>query len=251
MKMTWFHRIYASQVKEEIPYGFQSHVLVMRMTGVWPTATDPSWYKWLTAVYFVMVGISLPLLVFSNIFVASTIEEAMDHIFTSLSFWMVAFKSGFIYGHRNSIREMFRTHARLLTGAEHHVDVARSNIRMHVYFYSLYLLSWCSVLLQALFSTPEERFWRSTANWPYAFARNRIVYITVLVYQATCNMGLIIWASMEDSFYIALINTVCSHVTLLKKRLRALDTKDGVAVRDARFYAELIECCARYEQCLR
>lgn len=55
-----------------------------------------------------------------------------------------------------------------------------------------------------------------------------------------------LWVAIEDSLYIALMNIACGHLTQLKERLMRLNIND-----DTHFYAELIDCCECYGQCLR
>lgn len=105
-------------------------------------------------------------------------------------------------------------------------------------------------MVQSLLAAPEEAHWRSTTHLPYEFTQRRTVYWTVFAYEAMTGLGLVIWASMEDPFYVALINMNCGHLIELKERLSRLGA-DGIDDNDLLFYKELVECCKRYEGCLR
>lgn len=253
----WFDRIitrlYAALVKEDIPPGFQSHVFVMRVTGAWPTTDDSRWYQCWTIAYFLNVGIFSLLSIVVNIFYANSLEEAMNHTFVSLTCWTNTFKACILYKRRNSIYELFDIHERFLRtvngrSATANYRIVCVNVRAHIALTTLYFVWWMFVVAQIVFAEPENRALPSTRNLPYAYAKHSTVYLSVLVYQIACDMGHCISASMADTFYIALMNTICGHVAELKVRLRALGNNgDG----DLQFIKDMIDCCKRYEDCLR
>lgn len=257
----WFNRvvaqIYAIHIKEIIPFGFQSHVFLMRVTGIWPTTNDSRWYKWLTIAFFLFVGVLFPFTMFVNIFMVNTIQEAMDHSFLSLSCWTSAFKACVIYQRRDSLRKLFIIHGNLCDDSSNrHKErldrIAWINIRIHTALMTLYFLTTCTVVIQVIFAEPMQGFFSSTSHFPYAWARQRSVYLIVLVFQIVCALGIVAWTAIEDSLSIGLINTICGHVAELKERLEAVGTiaTEGVP-KNLNFYRELIDCCKRYAIYLR
>lgn len=253
--MALYERIYAAVVKEDVPPGFRSHVFMLRITEDWPTATDRHWYKWLTITFFAVVGIIFPFTQFVNIFYANSIEEGMDQIFTPLTCWTTTFKAAIFYVHQKSIKQIFRIHQKLLRRAgnavEYHEHIARSNFHMHICFTLLYLMTWAGYIIQVSLSKPEDAFFSSTSRFPYAIAQRREVYMIMLVYQALCSLGIGIWASTQDTFYIGLINVICGHVTQLKQRLTNLGIQTAdCGSSDSRFYSDVVDCCKCYEECL-
>lgn len=252
-----YNRHYAVLVKEFVPSGFKSHVLMMRVTGVWPTADDPSWYKWLTIAFFSFVGLLFPLSLLVNVLFANSIEEAMDYSFTSLSCWSSSFKTSMIFWQRQRVRELFRIHGRLSHGfghnAEHHTRVAQINTRVHVYLSIVYSVTVCTNVVQSIFSKPEDAILPSTTHFPFEFAQRRAVFWSLFVCQTLCVNCLIIWTGIDDSFFIALINTTCGHLTDLKERLKSLgsDYTNADENRDLRFCKEMFGCCKQYEECSR
>lgn len=249
-----YDKIYASQVKEYIPRGFRSHVFVMRVTGIWPTADDSAWYKRLTIAFFSFSGILFPLSMFINVVWAKSIQEAMDRLFFSLTLSTVTFKSAVIYWRNENIREIFRIHASLLPkNAQSNKQIVRVNFTVHLVFTAMYFLTWCAFALQSIFTQDENTILPSTSHWPFEFAQRRWVFWTVLVYQLVgCFTNGVCDAPMHDAFYLALLNAICGHVAELKERLRALGSEfvDGED-RDGRFYKDLVNCCKRYEAILR
>lgn len=253
--MKWFHHVYASQVKEDVPRGYQSHVFVMRVTGVWPTTEDSRWYRWLTIALFMFCGFLFPLSLSVNILFSNSMDEAMEHLFLSLTIWAATFKTVVIYWYRDDIRKLFRIHEALLSGCGRNAiennRIAWMNTFAHAFFTLMYMMGWTAFVTMSI-TKPEDAIYQSTSRLPYDFARNRAVYLTVLLFQALSNTVVVLWGSMGDSFYIALMNSNCGHVTELKKRLKCLGTEltseqDG----DRVFYKGLVECCKRYEDCLK
>lgn len=57
-----------------------------------------------------------------------------------------------------------------------------------------------------------------------------------------------ITVATQDSLFVAMVNIVCGHVRQLKVRLRHLGEDDG---DNSKFYKDLMDCCKRYEECLR
>lgn len=251
----WFtgirDKIYAAQVKEDVPLGFRSQVFVMRVTGIWPTTNDSPWYKWLTIGFFFIVGFLAPLTLFVNVFYSNNIQEAIEHSFVALNFWATAIKAGVSLWRRNNLRHIFRIQANLMNASGSNVQrndqVARMNYLVHIGFTVLYCSTMSGAVIQATLSKPEDAIFPSTAPLPYGFARRRSVYLAVLVYQILGGYGIIIWAGIKDSLFFAFINTVCGHVAQLKERLQSLGT-DG---DDMTFYRDLVECCKCYEDCIR
>lgn len=241
-----FNRLRKKILPEDLPSGVTSQVLVMRATGLWPTADNPRWYRWLTITLFAFAGIVFPLSLLANIIFATTIQAAMDHLFFSLTCWTVTFKAIVIYRQHNAIRENIRIHAELQRSTVLDDSIARTNLRIHIALFSLYFAGWCAFLAQIFSAPPTERNWLSTTLFPFAFAQRPSVYVAVLVLQALGNLCLTIWVAIEDSLYIALMNIACGHLTQLKERLMRLNIND-----DTHFYAELIDCCECYGQCLR
>lgn len=245
-------RLYAAVVKEDIPPGFQSHVFVMRLTGLWPTATDSPKYKWLTIAFFTYVGILGSLSQFANIFFVNSVPEAMESQFLSLTCCATTIKAAIIYWRRDDIREMFRIHV-ALSGSGSGIDkrIVRMNLFIHLFYTSLYFVSLCAQVMQS-YLQPDDAPFPSTSKLPYDFARRHAVFVTGLVFQTLGNTGISLWTSVEDSFYIALMSTTCGHVMQLKERLRTMSV---VAVdmneRNSLFYMFLCECCRRYEKSLR
>lgn len=248
----WRDKVYAAALKEDIPLGFQSHVFIMRVTGIWPMADDSAWYTRYTVVIFLLIGLLLPLEESVNIFFAmDSVEGAMDHVYLSLTHFITAVKAFIIYWYRDDIREIFRLHAILLRGNDVTTDRYKRTVRMnylvHISFTSIYVISWWGALVQVLTSEPDEAMWRSTLHFPFKLADNHALYLIVLVYQGLSILANVFWTAVTDAFYVALINMICYHVTYLKKRLVRL----GAQPNDRLFYKDLIECCERHESCLR
>lgn len=254
--MNWMDTIVATHVKEDIPSGLRSHVFILRVTGVWPMADDSRWYKCLTIAFFVFVGILIPCSVCVNILFSHSFDEALDHLFLSITIWATTFKRSVIYWRRDSLRELFGIHAGLLHDDERNASnndrIASTNFRMHVFFTAMYLCGWITDLVQSFFSKPQEAMYPSTSHWPYDFARKRSVFLVGMMLQALLMLGIIVWTAVADSLYLALINIAIGHVAQLKERLMALGTGfAGEGERDTQFYRNLIACCKRYEDCLR
>lgn len=257
----WFYRtgakVYATLVKEDIPHVFRSHVFVWRVTGLWSTGDDSRRYKLLTAIFFLGVGLIYPFSQFVNMFFNKTIEQAMDSLFISLTFWATTCKAAVFYMRRDHIGELFRIHNDLLRNARCNVDIelstTRTSIRIQTAMSTLLFLAWFFAVSQSVFTDPKEAMLPSTAFWPYDFAQQRAAYWAVLIVQLVFSAIYILWLIVTDAFYIASIITAGEHVTRLKERLMAAGSTfdDGVDDRDARFFRDVIECCEQYEACLR
>lgn len=254
--MKWLQQFYASQVKENIPRGYQSQVFMMRVMGVWPTADDSRWYRWLTIAFFLFCGFLYPFSLSINILFSNSIDEAMEHVFLSLTCWATTFKAVVIYWQRDNIRELFRIHEALLRGNKHNAAitdrVAWMNTRIHVFFTIFYLIGGTGFIIQSSFAEPKEALLPSVSRFPYDFAENSAIYWMVLSFQLFGNMVAVFWTSMEDTFYVALINTTCGHLAQLKENLKRLGTDllDGHD-QNLKFYKNVIGCCKCYEDCLR
>lgn len=253
----WLHHamqhIYATLVQDNIPRGFRTHVFVMRMTGLWPSADhDSRAYKWLTISFFLFVGFVYPFSLFMNVLFANSVEEAMDHLFLSSTVLATVMKAAIVYWRSNSIRDLFYIHSDLLSGIEvNFVSVAHNNVRVHMAMMALYFLSGIVFIVQTFFSPPEASLWPSTLYIPYAFAQQRAIYWIVLVYQMVCGQSIAVWVAVQDAFFIALISTVCQHVAQLKQQLQKLGGEHIDDDRNLMFYKGFVECCQRYEGCLR
>lgn len=68
-----------------------------------------------------------------------------------------------------------------------------------------------------------------------------------------CLIFSVLETGMQDSLYVGLMYTGCGHLDELKRRLANLGTTqfDDGENRDFRFYKDLMDCCRRYENCLR
>lgn len=252
-----YFRVYATLVQEDIPPGYRTHVLVMRVTGAWPTANDPHWYQWLTIALFLFAGIISPISMSVNIFYATSVQEFIQLSFASVSAWSAIIKMFLIYWRRDSIRAFFRIHKCMLNSAGRQADaddrVARTNSRVHTILTAIYVLWICLAIIQSIFARVEDKIFMSTLNWPSAFAQRRPVYWFVLMFQAYTAVNIGLWAGIGDSLPIALINTVRGHLAQLKRRLRNWGTENGTAAdeRDTQFHADLIDCCKYYDECLK
>lgn len=250
----WFNRkyakIYAAQVKEDIPYLFQWHVLVMRVTGLWPNDDDSRWYKYLTISIFICVGIGFGLSQLVNVLFVHTIERAMDSSFISLAVCATTVKAAIIYWQRNNIRNLFGIHKRFPRANEQAAYTII--IRIQIVMIIVYSTSWFFAVVQSVVADRESALFPSTAFWPHDFAHDRLVYWIVLSMQLVTSVGFCIWVTLADVFYIVLISTACDHLAQLKERLGNLGTTTGREEDlDFCFYMNLVECCERYEDCLR
>lgn len=255
--MTWFAgviaKIYAAHIRESIPFGFQPSVFVLRVTGIWPTTNDSRWYKWLTIAFFLFVGCLFPLSMFINFVFANSLEESMNQLLVPMAAWNTTFKAGIIYWQRNRIRELFCIHASCArTEDTDHTRFGRLNFRVHIVITSLYMF-WCLMtIVQIVIADADSRIFPSTLLWPHDFAQRRTVYLGVLMFQVVSSVPCVLWTAIEDSLSIAMIVTVCGHLTELKERLRSLGMRcDAGEDRDERFYRDLVGCCERYEDCLK
>lgn len=243
-------QMYDAQVKEVVPRGYQSHVFVMRVLGTWSTVDDSPWYKWLTIVLFLFVGILYPASVLIVTYYSVDIAEAINHICLAISCSTTAIKIGVTLWRRDHIRDIFRIHTTLMntsgSDAVQNDRVARINYLVHVGSITLYSSSVMAVCFQVAVSKPEDGIFPSTAPLPFEFAHRRSVYLGGLVCQIICAYCSVFWAATMDSLFFALINTVCGHVGQLKKRLQSLGSQGD----DVTFYRELMECCKCYENCL-
>lgn len=251
---SWVQRLYTAVVTEDIPHGFRSQVLLMRVTGAWPTTDNSFLYKCLTIAFFSFVGIFFPLSLPMNIlFIDFKIDDALQHSFASMPAFAATFKVVVIYWRLDNIRAFFRLHTAMLSrggrrDAAANDQVARMNIRIHAVLTLLYVLYALSAVVQNTFAQPADKIIVSTMNLPYDFARSRAVYVSGLMFQIVCSVCACMLVALEDSLFIPMINTVCCHLIQLKERLRLLGTSGA---GDVRFYSDLIDCCKRYEDCLR
>lgn len=251
----WVNRACA-QARKDIPREFQSHIILLRISGLWPTAYASCWYHWLTIVMFLSVGVVFSLSLFVNIFVVNSIGESMHSLFLPLSGWATLFKAAVIYYHRDNIRKLFRIHVDLSRDVGRHVEiiarVADTTIRVQIVLVALYSSSWLMVGVQSVVSQPADAMLPSIVFWPYAFAQQRAVHWTVLIIQIVTSGAFIVWVTVADTFNTVLISTACGHVTQLKVRLHHLGTEivNGENL-DLRFYKDVVKCCKHYENCLR
>lgn len=250
-----YERVFSDQIKEYIPPDVKPHVFFLRITGAWPSKNRSFLYIMLTIAYFSLIGILFPMSQFINIFYAVSIDEAMDFSFLSVACWGPAFKMFVMYSQQENIRKLFRMHEDMMRGNrsdELFSQITRNNVNMFKFFLSLYLATWAAVVIQIIFSKPENGAWASTSHLPHEFAKDATVYLTVLVYQIIGNFSIIIWTAIVDTYPIALIILTCGHVSDLKTRLRNLGKEYPLRVdKDKKFYDEVIDCCKRYEQSLR
>lgn len=246
-------QLYESVVKENIPFGFRSHVFVLRLMGLWPSTNDSPKYKWLTIGITVAVGILLPLLLFANVFYVDTIPDIMDQQCFSLTCLATVFKAAVLYWRRDNIRHFFRIHVKLMHDVSRTDRIIGKNQIAHVSLTMLNMSAWAASGIQIFLSEPGEAFLPSTANFPYDFAQRRSVYWLVLAYQILGGFIIGVCATATlDSFYLAAMNTACGHVAELKERLGDLGTRTARGDDcDLRFYQELVVCCKRYENCSR
>lgn len=249
-------KIFASVVDEYVPDGMRMFIFELRVLGFWPTPTDSRLYTWTTMALFVLFGFLFPLTMVVNVFFVNSVTEVMDHMFYSVSLYSSTYKLSVTYSNRENIRELFRTHAALSYGVGyndvHDKRTARMNIIIHTVFMCLYIACCIGFLLQTAFSPPEESVFASTLLYPSDFMHRRAMYLSLLLFQCTGNVISTVWAALNDSFYIALMNMACSHVTDLKYRLNILGARYAANVdRNAIYYKDLMDCCKRYEECSR
>lgn len=252
-----FGRIYAAVVDETVPPGFQSHVFVLRATGAWPSTDHSSLYKYVTIAFFTIVGIAYPLWQFVNIlYIDFTISDALQLSFASLPAIAATFKVAVIYWQRDTIRAYYRIHSEIVSDggrrwAAANDRVARVNIRIHATFTSLYVLWAILTIVQSLLAQPEDKIIVFTSNLPFDFAKHRAVYAFVVIFQIASSLCVVTLVALVDSFFMALMNTVCGHLKQLRERLCVLGTMGtGEDDRNLRFYRDMIDCCQRYEECL-
>lgn len=191
-----------------------------------------------------------------NTFYADTVPEAISHLYMSMTQWLATFKTGIMHWQRDNIRQLLRIHTDIVQDGKRYANIhdriARINTRVHMWLTTLYGLGWGCFFVQVMCSRAEEGIWSSTTHLRYAFARISQVYLAVVVYQGMCNLLSAIWCGMQDSFYVALMNTACGHVAELKQQFQQLGTEYGDGEnRDGRFYKDLMNCCKHYEKCLR
>lgn len=252
----WFNRVHNMQLNEYVPPGLRSHVFVMRMMGMWPSTNDSPSYKWLAVTLLLPIGLLFNLSLFVNIFFVTTMENAMRSCL-SLSGWVVTFKAVIFYCRCNSIRHLFHIHVILLRDDGHDVEKlnrnARLNTLIHVAVTTLYCMACCMGLVQIFSSKPKDRWLPSTVHYPFDFTQSQSVHLILLSCQCVCNVIMIILAAVQDSLCIAMIGMTCNHVTELRRRLENIgkhkSTKDDDL--DLVFYKDLVDCCERYENCLR
>lgn len=247
----WLKSINAIKMEDDIPLEFRSYVIVMRVMGAWPTTDNSSSYKWLRIAVYLFVGIQLPLSLFVNIFYVNSTVAALDYSFTSLVCCATMLKTIVLYWHRDNIRELFRSHAGLVRGVEqktaYHNRIGRQNFIIHAALTALYAMSYCYEIVQVICVPPEKRTFSSTAHYPWKLTGNRTVFLIVLIVQSVDAAILVVSLSLHDSFPLSFMNTGCGHLGELKLRLQRL----GSTNNDADFYKEVVECCQRYENCLR
>lgn len=210
-------QVYSTLIKEFIPSGFKTQLFVMRVTGMWPTVDDPCWYKWLTIAALLLVTILSPMSLCVNLIFANTIEEIIEHATIPLNLWMIAIKAGLFYRRRHNLRDFFGIHAGLAQGAGRNtmtIDrVARANSRVHIAIMVLDVSSWFMAMIQSVLLTPGNGMVSSTSHWSYTFTAKRWVFLVVLWFQVCCTCVSVNWVATTDSLYIALMNTVCGHLT--------------------------------------
>lgn len=241
----------AVHVEKDIPHDYKSHVFVLRVSGVWPMAEDSCCFKCLTIVFLILVAVIFPLSLPMNILLVDfKIQIAMQYSFAALSALAATIKIAVIYWRRNDIRAFFRAHTTMSrdgnTAAHNHV--VRMNIQIHALFTCLYILWDIFAQINSWMAPPEDKTISSTMNLPYDFAQSYTIYVIVLVFQIVSSVLMCVLVALADAIFIAKMNTVCGHLMQLKERLRNLG--DNYA-DDDRFYRDLIDCCQRYEDCLR
>lgn len=242
-------RLYATLLDEDIPRGFRSHVLLMRVMGLWPTAKKNSpQYKCLTVVFFIFAGILFPSLLYAKLFYVNSIDLGMEVCYISLICCANALKAVVVFRRRNNVRDLFRIHAVLVRDGRRNTKIldkiARKNVKIHLIVTVFYVLSWFNNILQfTVIKSDGSSFF--TLHLP--IDKRRGMYMTVVVYEMVGALANIFWLTVLDTFPVALINTASGHVTQLKVRLRQLGSEGD----DLLFYKGVVDCCRRYEVCLR
>lgn len=111
----------------------------------------------------------------------------------------------------------------------------------------------------------DERFWSSTAFYPYDFARKPCVYCTVFVFQALANFSILFMAMATDTYPALFCGILASHVDVLRYKLRTMGTinevhkkvkniavnTDKTTVENETFRKDLIASVEYRKDCLR
>lgn len=247
-------KMYAALVKEFVPRGFRSHIFLLRVLGLWPSADASRWYKYLTIAYFSFVGIVFPLSQLVNMFFVHTILQAMDSMFISFASWATTCKAAVIYWRRDHIRQLFCLNANIAHNGNSGMAqrATHTNINVQIILAALYLVTWFFGVIQSVVVKRVNAMLPSTAHWPYDIVHEGNVYWPGLVLQSVTSGVFIVSVATMDAFYIASITMTCGHIAQLKERLRNLGTVDVRGDNsELRFYKDFIDCCHRYENCLR
>lgn len=246
-------KIYAAVVNEDIPAGFRSYIFVMRVTGLWPTANDFWWYKWLSVTYFLFAGLLNPITLFVNIFYVNSVLDIVMHVNTSLTSWIITMRMGVLYWRNDSIREIFSIHSRLSRSAgrnpAQYDRIARLNYRLHVILTSFFMLIVVAAVIQTIDVKPEDGIIPSSSLYPFEVSNHRVLYVTLLVYQIWGGT-VVTMSNVVDALNIAVINVLCDYLNELKLGLTMLGSECAAGEdRDTQFYRDLRKCCIDYEDC--
>lgn len=237
---------------------------------MWPTdATNKYRYHALSIAVLVLIGIGFPLSQIANLFLVSSVDDMMDHLFISLTIICGTVKSINLYVQRQRFQRIFDVHEELiLTGFfdRRVFDGIRSMIAfIFKFFVFMYMSAWVFVGLYNVISVREKRFWPSTHHIQSDWAEGEVLYWSVFAYQAVTNFCFCGWHAMLDTMPIILIIILCGHLDVLQERLGELgvkivegEAKTGAFMRrkrrvdkDAEYYKALKKCCIHYELCLR
>lgn len=249
-------KVYAAVVIEDVPFGWQSHVFVMRVTGLYPMADNPKCYKWLTISMFIVFGIVTSLTMFVNYFLMDSFFDSMFPFICAVGDSAATMKAISLYWQRNQIPKLFTIHERLWRNAGSNSDgydrIARINYGIHVILTGLYMGVFFAASAQTIYSQPDEAIFSSTAHYPDGLSQYTSLYVVVLLIEIFGCVICTVWVAIVDTLNIALMNMAWAYVVELKNCLRQLGSVCAKGEdRDARFYQDLMKCCMDYEDCLR
>lgn len=249
---------------------FNYHIGVFKILGLWQSET-PSILARLRLLIFSCLSVGLLATLLTTSLFLNSMSEIINNLLMSSIMLLNCIKGLIVYLRKPKLEHLMnkinaldqqnrkQEEISILNGM---IDEGRLVTKLiNIFYFS----SFPCLAIYNILADYDERFWSSTAFYPYDFARKPCVYCTIFVFQAMANFSLLFMAMATDTYPALFCGILGSHVDVLRYKLRSMGATsevhkkitnivantDGMTVEIENFRKDLIASVEYRKDCLR
>lgn len=199
------------------------NIFVFKIFGFW-NKNNSLWKHF----FFIAVCVLFPISLAIVVPYVDTLDTLLDHLLNTVSLFMVSIKAFNVIVRQKEFEELFQSMDSINQSVNHvefnsfYQQTKNLGHKIVKGFLTFYAMTWMNLVVETIFSSPEERIWSSTYLIPIDVLHQPIIYYGILLYQGVSNILMALICATVDTYAIIFMRGLECAIDIVRLRLRSM-----------------------------